>query len=279
MATRHPVDGQVSRREVLAGSVALLAGGTLGGSLAAMAAGSEPVVPAEPPPLPWKWVKLDPLEAGQRAYTLYKEKGGCGTGAYLALLSLLKEQAGYPWTTMPDMLMAHAASGFGGHGTLCGALAGASTIINMVTYGEERDHILQNSQVVDRLFWWYAEQHFPTDRFDDISPLPGQVRAKAMSPLCHTSVSRWVMVAGEGIKTDAKIERCSKVVGEVTYTVVEALNRFFAGEWTPAAWEPSEDIAHCVKCHGPAGRTYEARKWNQQGHMECLMCHDDHTVR
>jgi len=30
---------------------------------------------AEAPPLPWKWVKLDPLEAGRRAYRAYKDKG------------------------------------------------------------------------------------------------------------------------------------------------------------------------------------------------------------
>jgi hypothetical protein len=33
----------------------------------------------------------------------------------------------------------HAAAGYGGHGTLCGALAGASTIINMVSYSGKRD--------------------------------------------------------------------------------------------------------------------------------------------
>jgi hypothetical protein len=30
---------------------------------------------AEAPPLPWKWVKLDPLEAGRRAFRAYKSKG------------------------------------------------------------------------------------------------------------------------------------------------------------------------------------------------------------
>ena len=33
---------------------------------------------------------------------------------------------------------------------------------------------------------------------------------------------------------------------------------------------------HCIRCHGPATETQRARKWNQQGHMECLMCHEDH---
>jgi len=33
-----------------------------------------------------------------------------------------------------------------------------------------------------------------------------------------------------------------------------------------------------VKCHGPDTATQKARKWNQQGHMDCRMCHDDHTA-
>jgi len=108
-----------SRRNMLAGSAALLAGGGLGSvmtSFVRSASAADPA-PAEPPALPWKWTKLDPLEAGRRAYRFYKEKGGCGTASYLSLLSLLKEKVGYPWTTLPDMMMAHAAAGYGGHGT------------------------------------------------------------------------------------------------------------------------------------------------------------------
>ena len=137
MNPAHADDGSISRRSVIAGSAAVLAGAGVGSALTSLAAA--PVAPADAPPLPWKWVKLDPLEAGRRGYRFYKEKGGCGSASYLSLLSLLKEKVGHPWTTMPDMLMVHAAAGFGGHGTLCGALAGASVIINMVTYGEKRD--------------------------------------------------------------------------------------------------------------------------------------------
>jgi hypothetical protein len=250
----------------------------MGGAVGAYAAGvpAKSDAAAEAPPLPWKWVKLDPLEAGRRAYRFYKEKGGCGTASYLSLLSLLKEQGGYPWTTLPDMMMAHAAAGYGGHGTLCGALGGASTIINMVTYSGKRDE-QQNNQIVDRLFWWYAVQDFPSERFDDISPMPKQIRVKAMSPLCHISVSKWTVAAGATIKSDAKIERCAKVAGEVAYTVTLALNEYFEGKWTPPVWKPSAGTEHCVSCHGPDLAAQKAAKWNQQGHMECGMCHSDHT--
>jgi hypothetical protein len=263
-----------SRRMMLTGSAALLAGG----AAAAIAYAATPAGAANAPPLPWKWVALDPDEAGRRAYRFYKERGGCGTASYLSLLSLLKEKAGYPWTTLPDMLMAHAAAGYGGHGTLCGALGGASTIVNIVTYGEVRDAYQQNNKIIDRLFAWYTEQDFPTARFDDLSPMKAQVRVRAGSPLCHASVSKWVMAAGATISSDDKIERCAKVAGEVAYTVTRALNDYFAGTWNAPAWAPSATTEHCVRCHGPSTATQKSKRWNQQGHLECLSCHEDHTA-
>ena len=77
-----------SRRNMLKESAALLVGGIAGAAVGAYAA--TPAVgeaPAATPPLPWKWARLDPLEAGRRAYRFYKEKGGCGTASYLSLLS------------------------------------------------------------------------------------------------------------------------------------------------------------------------------------------------
>jgi hypothetical protein len=277
MKSHDSSNSPISRRDVLAASAALVTGAGIGAALT----GCAPNAPsAAVPPLPWKWTKLDPLEAGRRAYRIYldKERGGCGNASYLSLLGLLQEKVGHPWTTMPDMLMAHAAAGFGGHGTLCGALAGVSTIINMVTYGEVRDTWQQNSQIIDRLFYWYADQDFPPERFDDISKMPKQVKAKAKTPLCHTSLSSWAMAAEENIRSDAKKERCAKVAGEVVYVVTDYLNQYFAGTWTPPVWTPSKETEHCVQCHGPDTATHRADMWDQQGHMDCQLCHTDHTV-
>ena len=96
-------------------------------------------------------------------------RGGCGSGSYLSILSMLKEKVGYPWTTLPDLMMSHAAAGYGGHGTLCGSLGGASCIINLVAYDEKQVF----RQMIDRLYYWYAKQEFPTDRFDDIPAWDG----------------------------------------------------------------------------------------------------------
>ena len=63
-----------SRRNILKGSAALIAGGIagcVGSTYTAPKPQADPV-----PPLPWKWTRLDPNEAGRRAYTNYlKNKG------------------------------------------------------------------------------------------------------------------------------------------------------------------------------------------------------------
>jgi hypothetical protein len=63
-----------SRRSLLAGSSIFVLGGALGRATNAYPAPAPTT--GEAPPLPWKWPKLDPLEAGRRAYRAYLEKKG-----------------------------------------------------------------------------------------------------------------------------------------------------------------------------------------------------------
>jgi hypothetical protein len=64
----------ISRRNFMTRAGIFVAGG-LAGYGTSLALPSTPKV-TEPPPLPWKWVKLDPMEAGTRAYRTYLEKKG-----------------------------------------------------------------------------------------------------------------------------------------------------------------------------------------------------------
>ena len=63
-----------SRRSILKGSALVLMGG-IAGRVGTAVSAPEPA-PATPPPLPWKWAKLDPMEAGRRAYRAYLSGGG-----------------------------------------------------------------------------------------------------------------------------------------------------------------------------------------------------------
>jgi hypothetical protein len=62
-----------SRRDFMTAAGIFAAGGIAGCTSRAL-----PPTPTvtEPPPLPWKWTKLDPLEAGRRAYRGYLSKPG-----------------------------------------------------------------------------------------------------------------------------------------------------------------------------------------------------------
>lgn len=63
-----------SRRNILKGAGLVLMGG-LAGKISRVSAAPEPTAtPA--PPLPWKWVELDPMEAGTLAYQSYLKKHG-----------------------------------------------------------------------------------------------------------------------------------------------------------------------------------------------------------
>jgi hypothetical protein len=66
--------GLCSRRSILTGSAILLAGGIMGRVNNVFGAAKPAADKA--PPLPWKWVTLDPLEAGRRAYRAYLQEGG-----------------------------------------------------------------------------------------------------------------------------------------------------------------------------------------------------------
>jgi len=64
-----------SRRNIIKGAATLLVGSIAGGVGYAYA-GTAQKATQPAPPLPWEWPKLDPLEAGTRAYQAYlKNKG------------------------------------------------------------------------------------------------------------------------------------------------------------------------------------------------------------
>ena len=66
----------LSRRNFIATASLVAAGGVLAGGAVADLAGAQAPAQAVAPPMPWPWVKLDPQEAGERAFNTYHEKGG-----------------------------------------------------------------------------------------------------------------------------------------------------------------------------------------------------------
>lgn len=67
--------GGYSRRGFFKSGGALLAGGIIGCAPGLVSSTSKRPADA-PPALPWKWGKIDPMEAGSRAYRYYHDIGG-----------------------------------------------------------------------------------------------------------------------------------------------------------------------------------------------------------
>ena len=73
MDSKKEKSSLLSRRNFMTKAGIFLAG-VIAGHGTGFASTPAPTV-AVAPPLPWKWVKLDPLEAGRRAFRAYQSKG------------------------------------------------------------------------------------------------------------------------------------------------------------------------------------------------------------
>ena len=74
MGKEHEKSSTLSRRNFMTNTGIFLAGGITGCASLKL---PEAQPKSEPPPLPWPWAKLDPMEAGRRAYRGYlTEPGG-----------------------------------------------------------------------------------------------------------------------------------------------------------------------------------------------------------
>ncbi|PKM80170.1 MAG: split soret cytochrome c precursor [Firmicutes bacterium HGW-Firmicutes-14] len=214
-------------------------------------------------PLPWKYQKLDVELVRKRGYEGYY-KFGCCYGAASALLTTLTETSGGSWGTIPQEMFAYGAGGAYSWGTLCGALNGSLAVINLASE--------KHADIGNELMGWYTEFPFPSEKHDSYCKIPKQMTTVSKSPLCHVSVSTWANKAGARINEEAKKERCAKLTGDTAAHVAEMLNMALEGKFAAAYAVPGE-FDHCMKCH----QGEKSQLDNQQGKMNCISCHDDHT--
>lgn len=254
-----------NRKEFLKNSAKLLAGagiGVMGIGLASAKITDD----KEPASFPWKYANLDPEEARVLAHSAY-HKAGCGYAGFNAILELLKAKVGAPYTTIPSGMFNFAGGGVKGWGTLCGALNGASAIINMVCDNR------QSAIVINELMKWYCENSLPSNSSNTPEvikkftankidkPLPQSI---SDSPLCHISVSKWCVAANEKVHSPAQVERCARLSADVVAKTVELLNKVENLQSGVAA------ANNCLSCHG-SGKEVA----NTATKMKCEPCHGD----
>ncbi|BAS27189.1 C-GCAxxG-C-C family protein [Limnochorda pilosa] len=249
----------LSRRAFLAGAGGFVAGAAVGGHLLGAVGLAAPTA-AEIPAWPWPYVPLDPEVVRRKAYDAYS-RGGCMYGAAEAILSELREKVGHPFTAIPSEMFRYGEGGVVGWSTLCGALNGASAVVNLVS--DEKGY----KAVVNELVGWYTETPLPTPQSNAFSET--QVQTVAGSPLCHASVTLWCQASGFGATSKERAERCAKLTGDTAARAVELLNRRAAGSFVPAYGTPA-GVTGCMSCHGKEGMD------NTRGQMNCVQCHEPH---
>jgi hypothetical protein len=258
---------QVSRRDFVKLAGAAICGIAVGavGEYALMPTKAEIVtkevtkeVPQEVPPYPWAYTKLDPDAVAKRGYDAYF-KGGCCYGVFEAIVGELKDQVGFPFTTIPTEMANFGKGGAMGWGTLCGCLNGAGMAINLVS---------DNLAPVSEVMGYYTETAFPIYVPATAIKVDGVLTSSVSnSPLCHASVTKWCDAAGKAANSPDRAERCARLVADVAKKTVELLNNVADGTFQ-ATYAAPQDVIDCLACHGTSGDVN-----NVITQMDCADCH------
>lgn len=261
---------------------------------------------------------LDVARIRDLGFYWYKKGAGCGHGSGRALIQGFCEaselqfgvgQAG-GWADINRNLYAWCNSGGpGGFGALCGSIAGAVGVMNLI--GRQND-------IGRAIFEWYVKQPFPgnldslTASFDgsalfitggtantghgasgsgplgsSLVPIPFAENRAAIatdSPLCHVSVSKWMAAAGvkhgelDSLNRDIRSDRCAKVTAETAAECARLYN-VWKGGGSIAGWVKPAAMASCYDCHDTNGTSLAANpplsNRSTQTKMDCLPCHTE----
>ncbi len=228
----------------------------------------------EPVPLPWGYEELDVEEARKLGHQGYWSGLGCSYGAFHAIIKLLKDKVGEPYTLLPTEFLEWGRGGGWGWGTLCGALTGALTAMNICLAKATA------SKLGNELTGWYTQTEFPSDisnqyaedeEFYDNRYTDTILQTVCGSPLCHISVSTWLSLPYKKLNTVERSERCARLTGDVAAYAVQIMNDELNEAFTPI-YTPPETVGYCMTCHGSEAMD------DTIGKMECTQCHGDHTA-
>lgn len=220
-------------------------------------------------PWPWPYTQLDPEAVRIQAHYLYWNDKDCSAGVFGALTTALANALGEPWTNLPMEVMLYGRGGGNSWGVLCGTLNGGAALISLVTTKA------QSGALINELWGWYESTELPTNQANQLatsgsylvhncdSDLPQNVSG---SPLCHTSVTEWCIVAQKKVSDVERKERCARIAGDIAAKTAELLNEFFKGTFTPTYTDPAA-VAACLSCHGSAVFN------NVMSKMDCTPCH------
>ncbi|MGL6225162.1 MAG: C-GCAxxG-C-C family (seleno)protein [Thermoguttaceae bacterium] len=264
---------KLSRRQLL-GSTALAAGTFVGGNKV-LTFGQTAVTPPFPE-VSWKYTVIDPLEAARLAYEIYPD-GHCMYAAFRGIVTTVATALSRADSVMsarllefPFYMMKIGSGGFGGMGSLCGAVAGCAQAVSLFVPDKAA-----NNMMVQELFQYYEMASLPS-YLPENDAFPQMVSVESKSPLCHLSVTAWCKKSGEGVFSPIRAERCRRLSADMVIATVNILNRSIRDE--KCSFAPlSEPTKSCVDCHGKGGAAEDTLV-----KMNCSSCHEipkEHPIR
>lgn len=173
---------------------------------------------------PWPYTPLDMESARILGHDSFWSGKGCSYGAFHAIIELLRNAIGTPYTDLPSELMIYGHGGAVGWGTLCGALNGPAGAISLVCNKADSDMLIHD------LVGWYTQTDFPSaisnqyavnhvfnvNNYDQTL-----LQNQSGSPLCHVSVTEWCNAASFGVTDLERKERCARLTGDVAAQAVK----------------------------------------------------------
>ncbi len=220
---------------------------------------------------PFPYAQLDPDEVRNKAHYYYYNDKDCCAGSFGGILEVLKTKVPDPWNNIPMEIMLFGRGGGNGWGTLCGAINGGAAMISMVV------DKATSGNLINELWGWYCQENLPTTKANEFAAQGKYTMQKfngtlvqnvSGSPICHSSVSQWCLVAKKKVSDVERKERCARITGDCAAKTVELLNANLAKQFTPTFVTPA-DAKACLGCHGSAALN------NVMTQMSCTPCHGD----
>ncbi len=205
---------------------------------------------------PWPYEKLDPAKTAEIAYNEWY-RVYCGAAVISSIFSQLAEMVGEPYKSFPVDAFVFLEGGMAGWGTVCGSLAGANIVTNLIIGPRiagpksEAGHIIGSNMMK-----WYSETNLPN--FKPSNPKANKdkiVQTVSNSPLCHISVGKWMQASGFSLASPERKDRCARVAASVAYQLVKELNAWKDGKYhKDVEWVPAKDFGitaqmNCSECH------------------------------
>ncbi|HIJ78878.1 MAG: C-GCAxxG-C-C family protein [Desulfobulbaceae bacterium] len=243
----------LSRREMMIGTGVLAAT-----TAVAHFGGLVKKADASAPQWPWPYKKLDPAKTAELCYNEWY-RVFCGCAVINSVFKQLAETVGEPYASFPSDSFVFLEGGQVGWGTICGSPAGANITANLII-GPRIAGSPVGHQISADIMQWYSEANMPV-----FVPQNPKIDPKAIpqtisdSPLCHISVGKWMKAAGKPLKSAERKDRCARVAASTAYRLVELLN-----DWADGKYTPTHDFT-CSKEHGITGQ------------YNCTECHGDNV--